>query len=54
MSDRERKQPTKEQRDERVAIPLDPEKALKGLLQVDPESEPARDERPAKSSDRYG
>jgi hypothetical protein len=26
--------------DERVAIPLDPEEALKGLLKVDPEDEP--------------
>jgi hypothetical protein len=28
-------------RDKRVELPLDPEKALKGLLEVDPESEPA-------------
>jgi hypothetical protein len=28
-------------RDERVALPLDPEEALKGLLQVDPDSPPA-------------
>jgi hypothetical protein len=27
-------------RDERVRIPLDPEEALRGLLEVDPEAEP--------------
>ncbi len=31
----------KRDRDERVAIPLDPEEALRGLLKVDPESEAA-------------
>ncbi|HWT23544.1 MAG TPA: hypothetical protein VN213_08565 [Solirubrobacteraceae bacterium] len=31
-------------RDERVAIPLDPETALRGLLAVDPDAEPADDE----------
>jgi hypothetical protein len=30
-------------RDDRVVISLDPEAALQGLLQVDPESEPAED-----------
>jgi hypothetical protein len=31
--------------DERVSLaPLDPEQALRALLQVDPESEPAKDQ----------
>lgn len=30
--------------DERVAIPLDPEEALKALLKVDPEAEPVEDD----------
>jgi hypothetical protein len=30
--------------DERVAIPLDPEEALRALLQVDPDSDPMTDE----------
>ena len=33
--------PRKHDPDERVAIPLDPETALRGLLAVDPESEAA-------------
>jgi len=37
-------------RDERVELPLDPEKALKGLLEVDPEDEPAKPSAPAKRS----
>jgi len=32
--------PTPEQRDERVALPLDQETALRALLKVDPNSEP--------------
>lgn len=32
---------TRSDQDERVAIALDPEVALRALLQVDPESEPA-------------
>jgi hypothetical protein len=28
--------------DERTAIPLDPEEAIKALLKVDPESEPVK------------
>lgn len=35
------KQPTPEERDERVTLPLDPETALRALLQVDPDDEPA-------------
>src|SRR5438105_3532558 len=31
--------PTPEERDERIAIPLDPEEALRGLLAVKPEPE---------------
>ncbi|MEQ8842194.1 MAG: hypothetical protein RIB98_14520 [Acidimicrobiales bacterium] len=30
-------------RDERVAIPLDPEEALKALLAVDPDRDPVED-----------
>jgi hypothetical protein len=37
-----RDQPDESGRDERVAIPLDPETALRGLLKVDPKSEPER------------
>ena len=33
-------QPTPAERDERVALPLDPETALRALLKVDPDSEP--------------
>ena len=33
------KHPTSAERDERVAIPLDPEAALKGLLAVKPDEE---------------
>jgi len=39
--------PTAEDRDEPVAIPLDPEEALRALLKVDPESpesEPVEDD----------
>lgn len=36
-----KKHPTREDRDEKVSIPLDPEVALRALLQVDPEAEPA-------------
>jgi hypothetical protein len=36
--------PQDSDREERVAIPLDPEAALRALLQVDPGSEPANDE----------
>jgi hypothetical protein len=35
-------EPAKTPRDEPVSIPLDPEDALGGLLQVNPESEPAK------------
>lgn len=31
-------------RDEPVAIPLDPEEALRALLKVDPDSEPVEDD----------
>ena len=41
MTDTERKH----ELDERVAIPLDPETALRGLLKVDPDSEPTDKER---------
>jgi hypothetical protein len=48
----EREQPpAKKDRDERVSIPLDPEEALRGLLEVDPESEPAPP-KPHAASDR--
>lgn len=32
------------ERDEKVAIPLDPETALKALLQVDPDDDPKDDD----------
>jgi hypothetical protein len=32
------------ERDDRVNLPLDPEDALRALLAVDPESEPAEDD----------
>ncbi len=35
--------PTPEERDERVALPLDPEDAIRALLAVDPDAEPADD-----------
>jgi hypothetical protein len=41
-------------RDEPVALPLDPEVALRGLLGVDPDSEPAKQttpKRPLKNSE---
>ena len=36
--------------DERVAIPLDPETALRELLKVDPDAEPADVDKPPKRS----
>lgn len=36
------KQAEESRMDERTAIPLDPETALRALLQVDPEDEPAK------------
>ncbi len=36
------------ERDERVKIPLDPETALRALLAVDPEDEPAAGDQAAK------
>jgi hypothetical protein len=41
------------ERDERVAIALDPEVALRALLKVDPEAEPAKPSK-AKSKARKG
>ena len=35
--------PTPEERDERVVMPLDPEEALKALLAVDPDEAPTGD-----------
>jgi hypothetical protein len=32
--------------DERIAIPLDPELAIRALLRVDPDAEPAEDAQP--------
>ena len=34
-----------EEKDERVKLPLDPETALRALLAVDPDDEPADDDR---------
>lgn len=40
---------------DRLAIPLDPEEALRGLLRVDPESEPAENhQKPHSRSEREG
>lgn len=39
------RQPTPEERDERLTLPLDPEEALRALLAVDPDSEPRAKER---------
>jgi hypothetical protein len=39
----DRRDPTPEELDERVELPLDPEEALRALLKVDPESEPSED-----------
>ncbi len=36
--------PTPEERDEPVALPLDPEDALRALLAVDPEAEPVEND----------
>jgi hypothetical protein len=41
-------------RDERVKIPLDPETALRALLAVDPDDEPADDEQDASDKDKRG
>jgi hypothetical protein len=45
--------------DDRLAIPLDPEEALRALLKVDPNSEPVEDEakpkkKPKDAKDIYG
>ena len=41
-------------RDEPVALPLDPEAALRGLLGVDPESQPAETRATDRPADRAG
>jgi len=38
---RDEKHPTPAERDEAIKIDLDPEATLRGLLKVDPETEPA-------------
>ena len=50
MTERPEEQPPEKDRDEQVAIPLDPEAALRALLKVDPESAPA--ENAANEKDR--
>jgi hypothetical protein len=45
------KHPTPEERDEPVAIPLDPEQALRGLLKVDPDAPVVEDEPAKKQGD---
>jgi hypothetical protein len=45
MSKRKRTSEKSRSRDDRVAIPLSPDDALKGLLAVDPDSEPPEDDR---------
>ncbi len=37
----DKRRPSTEDRDERVALPLDPELALRALLRVDPDAPPA-------------
>jgi hypothetical protein len=34
-------EPKQDEKDERLAIPLDPEEALRALIQVNPEADPA-------------
>ncbi len=36
--------PAKQDMDERISIPLDPEEALRGLLEVDPDAPVPQDE----------
>jgi hypothetical protein len=40
----ENRNPTPEERDERVKLDIDPETALRGLLRVDPDDDPENDE----------
>ncbi len=40
-----------EERDERVSLPLDPETALRALLAVDPDSEPADEDQDGENRD---
>lgn len=42
------------ERDERLKLPLDPEAALRALLAVDPDGEPADDDQDASSDDERG
>ena len=42
----DRRQPTPDERDERVTIPLGFEEAVRGLLAVDPDSDPEEDSAP--------
>jgi len=42
------------ERDERVSFPLDPETALRALLAVDPEDEPADDNQDRSGKDERG
>lgn len=41
------KRPSKEQMEERLVVPLDPEELVGGILQVEPEEEAEDDEGPA-------
>ena len=41
-----------EEKDERVKIPLDPETALRALLAVDPDAEPAGDQPAGREQER--
>lgn len=43
------KRPSKEQMEERLVVPLDPEELVEGILQVDPEDEVEQDQ--SKSSE---
>ena len=51
QGERPRRQPTPEERDEGVTIPLGFEEVVRGLLAVDPDSEPANDKSQAVDPD---
>ncbi len=51
--DMDAQHPTPEQRDERVALPLDPETALRALLCVDPEAPEAHTDPAANTEEQW-
>ena len=48
------KRPTREELDERLAIPLDAHTTIEAILKVDPESEPVDQAERQKARDRAG